>query len=155
MTKIKRLDDVYNACVADGLLYNMKEVDSEKAKTLLESAKQDMDTLKETIPIMEKKKNFSLIWKSSYEIIRQLIDAILIMEKIKSDNHQCLYAYICTKHREWDIDWEIIETMRLLRNGVHYEGRPVSEETWKSYKFKFNIYATTLIKILKEQLKQA
>jgi len=153
MKKIKDLEQVYNKCVSEGYLQEPEEIDIEKVKSLLDNAEQDLDTLKETIPIMEKKKNFGLIWKSQYEIIRQLVHGILLLGKIRSENHQCLYAYICTKYNELDIDWETIETMRLLRNGVHYEGRPVNEETWKEYKLKFKVYVQTFVKILKEKLK--
>jgi len=155
MTTIKALDEIYDSCVADGFLYNMKEADPERARTFLENAEQDIATLKETTPIMEKMRNYSLIWSSRYEIIRQLIDGILLMEKIKSDNHQCLFAYICMKHKEWYIDWETIETMRLLRNAVHYEGRAVSAEIWKEYKLKFDVYTQGFIRILKDKLKKS
>ncbi|MBU1199785.1 MAG: hypothetical protein KKF46_04195 [Nanoarchaeota archaeon] len=152
MKHIKDLDKVYNQCVAEGNLQEPEEIDFEKAKSLLDNVKQDMDTLKDTIPIMEKKKNVSMIWSSQYEIMRQLVQGILLLEKIRSENHQCLYAHICTKHKEWEIDWETIEIMRLLRNGVHYEGRPVSAETWKEYKLKFQVYIHAFIKILKQKL---
>lgn len=154
MTKIKNLEEVYDSCIADGFLYNLKEADPEKAKTLLENAEHDVGTLKETVPIMERMKNYNLIWSSRYEIIRQLIDGILLMEKIKSDNHQCLFAHICVKHKDWDIDWETIETMRLLRNRLHYEGGQIPAETWKEYKLKFDVYTQIFIKILKEKLKK-
>lgn len=154
MKEIKDLDKVYNQCVAEGNLQEPEEIDIEKAKSLLDNVEKDLDTLKDTVPIMEKKKNFGLIWSNQYEIIRQLVQGILIFEKIRSENHQCLYAHICTKHKDWAIDWKTIETMRLLRNGVHYEGRPISEETWKSYKLRFNVYIKTFIKILKAKLKQ-
>ena len=153
MKEAKDLKKVYNQCVAEGNLQEPEEIDIEKVKSLLDNAEQDLDTLKDTVPIMEKKKNFSLIWKSQYEILRQLVQGILLLEKIRSKNHQCLYAYICTKHREWDIDWKTIETMRLLRNGVHYEGRPVSADVWKEYKLKFDVYIRTFIRILREKLK--
>lgn len=155
MKEVKDLEKVYNQCVAEGNLQEPEEADIEKARSLLENAEQDLDTLKDIIPIMEKKKNFGLIWKSQYEIIRQLVQGILILEKIRSENHQCLYAYICIKHKEWDIDWETIETMRLLRNGVHYEGRPISAETWKEYKLRFSVYDQAFIKILNQKLKDA
>lgn len=103
--------------------------------------------------VLDKKNNFGLLWSNHYEIIRQLVAGILLFEKIISDNHKCLYAYICTKHKEWDVDWRTIETMRLLRNGVHYEGRPVTEATWKEYKLKFEVYTQTFIDELKERLK--
>jgi hypothetical protein len=65
-----------------------------------------------------------------------------------------MYAHICTKHKDWDIDWETIETMRLLRNAIHYEGRPITEEKWKEYKLKFEVYYQTFSKLLKEKLKE-
>lgn len=153
MKEIGDLDKVYNQCVAEGNLQEPEEIDIEKAKSLLDKVEQDLDTLKDTMPIMEKKKNFGLIWSNQYELIRQLVQGILILGKIRSENHQCSYAHICTKHEEWEIDWNSIETMRLLRNGVHYEGRPVSAETWKEYKLKFQVYIKTFIKILKQKLK--
>ncbi len=150
--KIEDLKTAYNKCVDDGTIKKANEFDSEKAKTLLENAELDIDSLKDTTALFEKKNNFGFLWANHYEIIRQLVAGILLFEKIISDNHKCLYAYICTKHKEWDIDWETIETMRLLRNGVHYEGRPISEETWKLYKLKFDIYIKTFIRILKKKL---
>ena len=154
MNKIKNLDEVYSQCVAEGNLQEPEEIDIEKAKSLLDNAEQDLSTLKDTIPIIEKKKNFGMIWSSRYEIIRQLVQGILLLEKVSSGNHQCLYACICVKHKEWDIEWETIETMRLLRNGIHYEGRPISEETWKSYRLRFDVYTKTFTRILKDKIKE-
>lgn len=151
--KIQDLKTEYDKCVNSGYIKKANEVDSEKAKTLLENAELDIDSLKDTTALFEKKGNYGFLWSNHYEIIRQLVAGILLFEKIISDNHKCLYAYICTKHKEWDIDWKIIETMRLLRNGVHYEGRPVSAEIWKEYKLKFQVYVQTFIKILKQKLK--
>ncbi|MBS3142540.1 hypothetical protein J4464_04095 [Candidatus Woesearchaeota archaeon] len=152
MSNVKSLHDVYNQCVAEGNLQEPEETDVEKAKSLLDIAEFDLISWKDTTPILEKNKNFGMIWSGRYEIVRQLVQGILLLEKVHSGNHQCLYAYICVKHKEWDIDWETIETMRILRNGVHYEGRPISEATWKLYKLKFDVYTQTFVKILKEKL---
>ncbi|MBI2133467.1 hypothetical protein HYU11_02180 [Candidatus Woesearchaeota archaeon] len=152
MKQVKELEKVYNQCISEGYLQEPEEIDFEKVKSLLALAIQDLNTLKQTIPIMEKMENYSLIWSGKYEIIRQLVQGILFLEKISSNNHQCLYAYICVKHDDWDIDWETIETMRLLRNKIHYEGRPVSKDVWDRYKLKFDIYEDIFIKLLKEKL---
>ena len=61
---------------------------------------------------------------------------------------------ICTKHKDWEIDWESVETMRLLRNGVHYEGRPITADTWKAYKLKFDIHTRLLIKEFEKKVKE-
>ncbi|MBL7054793.1 hypothetical protein ISS05_03475 [Candidatus Woesearchaeota archaeon] len=154
MSKLKNLDEVYNQCVAEGNLQEPEEIDIEKVKSLLDNAELDLKSIKDITTILEKNKNFGKIWSDRYEIIRQLVQGILLLEKVSSNNHQCLYARSCVKHPEWEIDWETIETMRLLRNGVHYEGRPVNAETWKQYKLKFEIYTNTFNKILKEKLKE-
>jgi hypothetical protein len=151
--KIENLKIAYAKCVDTGSLRNSNEVDIEKARTLLENAELDIDSLNDAVTLFENKNNFGFLWANHYEIVRQLVAGILLFEKIISDNHKCLYAHICTKHKEWDIDWQTIETMRLLRNGVHYEGRPVSAEIWKEYKLKFTVYIRTFIKILAEKLK--
>ncbi len=151
--RIDKLNDAYNKCINSGSIKKANEVDSERAKTLLENAERDIDPLKEVTSVFEKSNNCGFLWTNHYEIIRQLVAGILLFEKIISDNHKCLYAYICTKREEWEIDWKTIETMRMLRNGVHYEGRPVSAETWKEYKLKFEVYIHSFTKILKQKLK--
>jgi hypothetical protein len=151
---IKSLDAVYRECIVEGIIQYSKEAGFGKAKTLLEIAEKDIETLRSIEPIFEEKQNFSLAWSSRYEVIRQLVDAILLLEKVKSENHQCLFAHACMKHRDWGIEWDSIETMRLLRNKVHYEGKPVPNALWQSYKEKFNIYTEALIKILKEKLRK-
>ena len=151
--RIEYLKIAYDKCVNTGSIRKANDVDSEKAKTLLENAELDIDSLKDATTLFEKKNNFGFLWSNHYEIIRQLVAGILLFEKVISDNHKCLYAYICTKHGEWDIDWKTIETMRLLRNGVHYEGRSVSAETWKEYKLKFQVYTQTFINILNQKFK--
>ena len=151
---IKELDEVYDSCLAKGHIYYLVEADFERVKTMLWIVELDIAANESVSHAVEKMRNYSLLWKSRYDVIRQLVDAILLLEKVKSNNHQCLYAFMCTKHPEWDIDWKTIETMRLLRNGAYYEGRPVTQESWKEFKLKFDIYIKTFLAILKEKLKE-
>ncbi|MBI2576621.1 hypothetical protein HYV84_05380 [Candidatus Woesearchaeota archaeon] len=153
MSKNRSLDEIYGQCVAEGNIQEPEEIDWEKARSLLDNAELDLKSLKEITSILENNKNFGKLWSDRYEIIRQLVQGILLLEKVNSSNHQCLYAYICVKHSDWDFDWETLEAMRLLRNGVHYEGRPVNVEIWKQYKVKFDVYTQTFMKLLKEKLK--
>ncbi|MFH1053827.1 MAG: hypothetical protein V1740_05420 [Candidatus Woesearchaeota archaeon] len=153
--KIQELNKAYDTCIADGVIREVKEADLERAKTMLALAEKDIADLKTILSSIEKKKNYTLLWRNFYEIVMQLVDGILLTEKIRSDNHQCLFAYICTKHPEWEIDWNTMETMRLLRNGAQYQGIPVKEEIWKEYKLKFDIYISTFKKILEEKLEKS
>ena len=44
--------------------------------------------------------------------------------------------------------------MRLVRNNVNYKGATVNEEVWKSYKLKFDVYISTLMKEIEKRLKE-
>src|SRR3989338_7692207 len=90
--------------------------------------------------------------KSMIDILRRLLDALLLFDKAKTGKHQCSNAYLCVNHNELEFDWETLETMRLLRNDVNYEGKRISEELWKSYKLKFEVYINTLVKEVKKKL---
>ena len=94
--KIEELDRAYKQCIVLGSIKRANEVDIERAKTLLEIAEIDLDSLNDAASLFEKKNNFSFLWANYYEIVRQLVSGILLFEKIISDNHKCLYAYLCT-----------------------------------------------------------
>ena len=88
--KIEDLNIAYNKCIDTGSIKKANEVDSERAKTLLENAELDIDSLKDTTVLFEKKNNFGFLWANHYKIIRQLVAGILLFEKIISDNHYFL-----------------------------------------------------------------
>ena len=89
MNEVKDLELTYNKCVAQGYLQEPEDVDIEEAKSLLKNAEFDNKSLKEITPLIEKNKNYGMLWTNHYEIIRQLVAGILLLEKVKSENHQC------------------------------------------------------------------
>ena len=148
------LEGIYDRCVAEGNLQVLDDADSTLAKSLLSMAEQDLDTLRDMGPVIEKKGSFSLLWSSRYHIIRQLVQAIMLLELVKPGNDQCMFAYVCIKHDDWDIDWESLETMRVVRNRIIDEATPVSADTWRSYRLKFDLYTQTFLRILRDQMKE-
>lgn len=141
--KIKKLEDSYKECVKEGLIRKKEDIDIELAKSLLDSSKKEINVYKD----LEKKiKYYSIIFKSRYDILRKLISAFLLFDKVKISNHQCTNAYLCKEHPELDIEWEILEAFRVLRNKITYEGKQIDYETWKIHKPKFEVYIKTFIK---------
>ena len=69
-------------------------------------------------------------------------------EKVKIDNHQCLFVYLCEKHSELDFNWDFFEKVRTKRNGINYYGVPVNYSDWKETEIQFKLY----IKKLKEEI---
>ncbi|HLC65868.1 MAG TPA: hypothetical protein VJI46_07140 [Candidatus Nanoarchaeia archaeon] len=150
---IEDLNSAYDSCVAVGFIQFRKDIDIELAKSLHKSALDSIEILRDIEGMLEKKKfNFSFLYTSRYDILRKLLDALLIFDKVKSSNHQCINAYICVKHQEWELDWNTLETMRLLRNGICYEGKHISLDVWKSQKLKFEIYIKTLLRIIEDKI---
>ena len=69
-------------------------------------------------------------------------------EKVKIDNHQCLFVYLCEKHSELDFNWDFFEKVRTKRNRINYYGVPVNYSDWKETEIQFKLY----IKKLKEEI---
>lgn len=156
MTQIKGLEETYDSCQAEGFIQFRKDIDVELAKSLLQSALEGVERSKSSEGAYEKKThNYSFVFTEKYDILRRLLDALLLFDKVKTGKHQCSNAYLCVNHKELEFDWETLETMRLLRNDVNYEGKRISEELWKSYKLKFEVYINTLVKEVKKKLAES
>lgn len=81
---------------------------------------------------------------------RFLVLEELDLEKIKSDNHQCLFAYLCHHHPELELNWDFLEKIRTKRNGINYYGMPISFKDWKEIELQLKLY----IKKLKEEIQK-
>jgi len=151
---IKPLKQVYDGCLTDGLIRDQSVIDIERIESLVDSVERGLKRLKETGESYEKKESdYSFYLTDRYELLHMLVDAFLYLEKKKGDTHQASLAYLCKKHSELEFDWNTLETMRILRNGVAYEGLRVKPEQWNMIKIQFRIYVDSLLKIVKEKLK--
>lgn len=137
----------YTSCLEQGLIRKKDFVDNELAKSLLKSSEEDIEVSKEL-----KEKYPSFLFRNKYEVLRKLITAYLLFDKIKIDNHQCLNAYICEEHPELELSYEILETFRKIRNQINYEGRIIDIKTWKEQKIKFEVYINLFIKEVSKKL---
>ena len=98
--------------------------------------------------------NYSKLFSNRYDVMRMLIHALAIFDKIKPGDHKCIGAHLCVKHPEFEFDWETLETMRLLRNGVQYRGQAITNKVWLSYKPKFDIYVKSLFSFAGKKLEE-
>ncbi|MCK5283309.1 MAG: hypothetical protein KAK00_07915 [Nanoarchaeota archaeon] len=156
MKRMGELNPTYDGCCADGAIKIRKEVDSELAKSLLKSALDGLERSKnlEKVNFEQKSKNYSFVFTERYDILRKLIDSFLLFDKVRISNHQCSNAYLCVNHPKLEIDWQILETARIIRNNINYKGRIVASELWKEYAFKFEIYIKALTNEVEKKLKE-
>jgi len=143
--------EAFFKCQKEGKFITIEDIDIEKIKSTITIAEGDIesaDSLKKNI--IKESNKWNSIYKLYYDAIHELADSFLRFDKIKMDNHQCLFAYLCEKHPELDFDWNFFEKIRTARNGINYYGKPINQDFWKEVELQFGLY----IKKLKEELKK-
>ena len=83
----------------------------------------------ERIKIQNKKKMAALIISDYYEVIKELLTAILLVDGYKSLSHRDLIDYLSRKYNEFgSYEISILNDLRVLRNKISYEGFLVSPD---------------------------
>lgn len=143
--------EAFLKCKREGAFIVTEEVDLEKIKSTLIIAEGDVESatiLKKNIP--QQSNQWNSVYKLYYDALHELAESFLRFEKIKADNHQCLFAYLCEKHPEMEFSWEFFENVRTRRNGINYYSTPVTYQNWKEVEIQFNLY----INKLKEEIRK-
>ena len=93
--------------------------DKEKAKNILKM----ISLIEERIKMQDREKMAALIIFDYYEIITELITAILLLDGYKTLSHKDLIDYLNEKYKEFNKhEIYILDDLRILRNRVAYEG---------------------------------
>ncbi len=154
MPRIKTIEETYDYCLAEGHVRIINEINHDKIKSIVENA----DTSVKLAEIISKNidKNgleWVGVYVNYYEALRMLTEAFLEFDKISISNHQCLFAYLCTKHEELELDFGFFEKIRTKRNGSNYYGEKILHKDWKEVELQMKIYVSTLKKVIQEKLK--
>ena len=140
----------FNECVRDGFLSETGEKDLNKAKELFAFSQHKLSFWKE---VEEKAQKYpSLFIEGYYEIIKELIVAILAVDGWKCSNHECLFSYISEKKPELELDFEYLNELRKLRNKIDYHGTKVSTNLLELNKLKIQVTIKTLIAYVKKRV---
>lgn len=151
MPKYLTQQEAFLKCKKEGKFIGIEDIDLEKIKSTLIIAEGDVEAANVIKKNISKQSNlWNSIYKLYYDALHELSESYLHFEKIKIENHQCLFAYLCEKCPELEFNWEFFETVRTKRNGINYYGTPISFEDWKEVDLQFNLY----IKKLKEEIKK-
>lgn len=142
-------EDAYDRCVAEGYIKTVGDCDAEQIEATLKIAREDLASAKDDII----KKRWNSGYKSHYDVLHELVGAYLLFENVKSSNHVCLFAYLCVKHPELELNWEFFERIRTKRNGINYYGTLVSENDWREAAIAYDVYIKTLIREVETKLK--
>ena len=141
--------EAFMKCKKEGKFIFIENTNEEKIKTTLKISDGDIESAKCIMKNLPKKSNqWNSVYKLYYDALHELVDSFLNFDKVKIDNHQCLFAYLCEKHPELEFSWDFFEKIRTNRNGINYYGVPVDFDDWKEVEIQFKIY----IKKIKEEI---
>ena len=142
MTIKKELDFMeWNECKKH-FLRNV-EVDNEKIDSMVKVAFSRLDFIKS---IGVNPANVSYIVENYYEVIKELLVALLLKNGLRSKNHQCLVTYFYKNYPKYEFEANLILRMSYLRNRLEYYGEPIDVEFYKKYNKDF----VSIINILKD-----
>jgi hypothetical protein len=107
MPKQKTLEEAYCDCEAKGYFADLEIIDSKKIQSMLQLA----DTMYETAQdvkknLDEKSPRWSVVYILHYDALRELADALILFNKKKIANHQCLFAFLCKEYIHLELSWE-------------------------------------------------
>lgn len=154
MVKTRTMKEVFDWCERDGKFEPLEEVDVDRIKTMFDIAKSTLDFVQMGMKGLKKESpQWSAVYANYYSVIQILCDAMMLLDRMKSSNHQCLFAFICSKHPELELDWEFFEKIRTKRNGIHYYGVPALYADWKEIEVQIKLYIQTLHRGVEDQLK--
>ena len=95
------------------------EIDGDKIKSILKMADIELGIIK-NIPVNDN--SASKLVKDYYEIIKELMTALLLSYGLKSDNHECLVSFTKRKYPRYEYEVKIIHDLKNIRNRVSYDG---------------------------------
>lgn len=108
--------------------------DNEKIKSIIKMCDIRLKVLKQ-IKIDEE--TASVIASDYYEVIKELLTALLLKNHLKSDNHECLISFFKQNFPEYGYEVKIIHQLKDIRNRVSYDGIFVKKDYIETNKLEF------------------
>lgn len=122
--------------------------DIERARDLAEIAN---DRLNNIIKVLPKDKHYKIL-EEYYEIIIELITAIMYSEGYKTLSHVKGIEYVYRKNILTNNQAKIADTLRKIRHGIVYYGKKIGEEFLINNKEEILKIIKTLNKNVKEKI---
>ena len=149
MRQFENVEEAYDSYISEGDFIPLQDIDEGRIKSSLRIAEEDLQSAKDAVT----KKRFNSAYKSYYDVLHQLAEAFLTFEKTKAKTHASLFAYLCVKHPDLELNWDFFEKVRTKRNGIQYYGTPVSEKDWAEVSLEFQLHIDLFKKKIDATLK--
>jgi len=125
------------------------EIDKERSKSIMKKALQRLERAKST-KITEN--NVSFVVEDYYEVIKELLVSYLLINGLKSKNHQCLITYFYKENPLYEKEAYLISQMSFFRNRLNYYGEDIPMSFYEKNKMEFEKIIKILLSIIKNGL---
>ncbi len=122
--------------------------DKERARNILNM----IALIEERVKLQNAEKMAALIISDYYEIIKELITAILLVDGYKTLSHKDLIDYVKENYKEFSQhEISVLDNLRILRNRIAYEGFNIEKPYFSRNESLFKSIIIKLRKILEEK----
>lgn len=123
--------------------------DKERAKDLLKMAYERLELLK----LIPKDKAFKIV-EEYYEIIKELLTAIMYIDGYKTLSHVKLLEYFSSHYKQLhETEIRLIDTLRKFRIGIVYYGRKISQDFLLNNEDDIKKIVKTLVRLVENKIK--
>ncbi|MFH1511366.1 MAG: hypothetical protein ABIF10_06760 [Candidatus Woesearchaeota archaeon] len=135
----------WNICLRD----HVKNInpDTEKIKFIQKMCKVRLRVL-QSMKIDEE--TASVAATDYYEVVKELLVAILLKNGLKSENHECLISFFKHNFPKYEYESEAMHKLKEVRNRVSYDGIFVKKDYIDLNKLEFEHIIELLNKIIEE-----
>lgn len=123
------------------------EPDINKIKSILIMVSVRLGFLQKQKPT---EREASLLVEDYYEIIKELLIALLLKNGLKSDNHECLIAFFKENYPDYEYETNVIHELKNIRNRIDYDGIFVEKAYLDRNKLEFEHIIKLLQKLIEK-----
>jgi len=91
-------------------------------KSLMEMSRRNLRVIKQ---LEQDNDTTPIIVMLYYEAIKSILIALLLKNKLKSDNHECLITFFEHNYPKYVYETQILRELKNIRNAINYQGKAV------------------------------
>ena len=144
------LEEVYDLNITEGNIKFLEHINKAKINLLIADAGNGINSAKNLIHSSSKNsKDWVNVFTFYYDSLHNYSEALLCFKQIECLNSQALFAVLCLKFPNLELDWNFLERMRNKRETLINLDK-LNYNDWKLLELQLGLY----ISILKEELEK-
>ena len=137
----------YEQCIKEKRIKPIEKID-ERSAEIIKLVKHKLEFWKKVMNIAEDYP--TILIEAHYELIKELLTALVNQDGFKSETHDCLFYYVEEKYKDLELDFDFLHELRRTRNEIDYRGIKLPKDAWKGLNLKINLTINYLIDYLEK-----